>query len=72
MVQGGRSDIERFIADSQGKGVINTAFIERLNATFRQCLASLVRRGRALAKVSQTLEAGMYLVGVIVQPSPEF
>jgi len=65
LVQGERSNIERLIADSQGQGVINTAFIERLNATFRQCLASLVRRGRALAKASQTLEAGMYLVGVI-------
>ena len=65
VVEGEASDIERMIAKTQGAGVINTAFIERLNATFRQCLASLVRRSRALAKVNRTLEAGMYLVGVV-------
>lgn len=65
IVQGERSDIERVIADTQGQGVINTAFIERLNATFRQCLASLVRRGRGLAKENKTLATGMYLVGAV-------
>jgi transposase-like protein len=65
VVQGERSDIDRMITSTQGQGVINTAFIERLNATFRQCLASLVRRGRALAKESKTLERGMYLVGAV-------
>jgi transposase-like protein len=65
VVQGEASDIERLIATTQGEGVINTAFIERLNATFRQCLASLVRRGRALAKTNQTLAAGMHLVGTV-------
>jgi hypothetical protein len=43
--------------------VINTAFIERLNGTFRQHLAPLVRRGRALARTTTALTAGMYLVG---------
>ena len=65
VVQGEPSDIERVIADTQGQGVINTAFIERLNATFRQCLASLARRGRGLAKESKTLATGMYLVGAV-------
>jgi len=65
VVQGEPADIERMIVSSQGGGVINTAFIERLNATFRQGLASLARRGRALAKQSKTLEAGMYLVGAV-------
>ena len=65
VVQGEASDIERMIATTQGEGVINTAFIERLNATFRQCLAPLARRGRGLAKASQTLEAGMYVVGAV-------
>lgn len=50
LVQGEASEIERMIATTQGEGVINTVFIERLNATFRQCLAILVRRTRALAK----------------------
>jgi transposase-like protein len=43
--------------------VINTAYIERLNATFRSNLAPLVRRGRAIARTETLLTAGMYLVG---------
>lgn len=43
--------------------VINTAYIERLNATFRAHLTPLVRRGRALARTTRVLTAGMYLVG---------
>lgn len=45
-----------------GQG-IHTAYIERLNATFRSRLAALVRRGRALAHKVETLQAGRYLVG---------
>src|SRR5262249_31949505 len=50
---------------SQGAGVINTAYIERLNATFRQRLACLTRRGRALARHTVTLQHGMYLIGTV-------
>ena len=46
-------------------GVLNTAFIERLNATFRQRLTSLVRRTRALARCTVTIEHGMWLVGTL-------
>ena len=42
---------------------IHTAYIERLNATFRSHLAPLVRRGRAIAHTLTPLEAGMWLVG---------
>ncbi len=49
-------------ATGSGHG-IHTAYIERLNATFRGALAPLVRRGRALAHKVETLTAGMYLVG---------
>lgn len=42
---------------------INTAYIERLNATFRANLTSLVRRGRALLHQEGRVQAGMYLVG---------
>src|SRR5947209_2879788 len=44
---------------------INTSYIERLNATFRACLAALTRRGRRLAHQEETLETGMYLVGCV-------
>jgi hypothetical protein len=50
---------------SHGDGVINTAYIERLNATFRERLASLTRRGRALARRTLTLQYGMYLSGTV-------
>jgi transposase-like protein len=49
-------------ATGTGTG-INTAYIERLNATFRGALSPLVRRGRAIARGVGTLTAGMYLVG---------
>lgn len=49
----------------QGRGTLNTAFIERLNATFRARLAPLARRTRALARQESTLRAGMYLVGAV-------
>jgi transposase-like protein len=42
---------------------INTAYIERLNATFRASLAPLVRRGRAIAHTEAVLTTGMWLVG---------
>jgi transposase-like protein/IS1 family transposase len=50
---------------SQGGGVINTAYIERLNATFREHLAPLARRCRALARHTLTLHEGMFLVGTV-------
>jgi transposase-like protein len=50
------------LATGTGTG-INTAYIERLNATFRGAMTPLVRRGRALARTEETLTAGMFLVG---------
>ena len=51
------------VLNATGGTVINTAYIERLNATFRSALTALVRRGRALAHKEAVLTAGMYLVG---------
>ena len=50
------------LATGTGTG-INTAYIERLNATFRTAMSPLTRRGRAIARGTATLTAGMYLVG---------
>jgi transposase-like protein len=50
------------LATGTGTG-INTAYIERLNATFRGAMTPLVRRGRALARDEATLFSGMFLVG---------
>ena len=65
MVDGTPARVATLRRRSQGDGVINTAYIERLNATFRERLASLTRRGRALARRTLTLQHGMYLIGTV-------
>jgi IS1 family transposase len=59
MVDGTPARVETLRRRSQGDGVINTADIERLHATFRARLASLTRRGRALTRRTLTLQHGM-------------
>ena len=63
IVQGAKDRVSELIKKTQGPGVINTAFIERLNATFRQRISPLTRRTRNLAQQAETLVAGMYIVG---------
>lgn len=65
IVQGAEPQVQALLRATQGGGVINTAYIERLNATFRSRLAGLVRRGRGLVRELPTLEAGVYLVGTV-------
>jgi transposase-like protein len=66
MVDGPPARVETLRHRSQGgEGVINTAYIERLNATFRERLAPLARRCRARARHTLTLEHGMSLVGTV-------
>ncbi len=65
IMHGSPAQVEQARAASQGDGVINTAYIERLNATFRERLSALTRRGRALARTTRTLEQGMYLIGTV-------
>jgi IS1 family transposase len=65
IIDGTPARVETLRRRSQGDGVINTAYIERLNATFRERLASLTRRGRALARHTLTLQHGMHLIGTV-------
>lgn len=65
IVQGTARLVEQLLQRTQGGGVINTAFIERLNATFRQRLAPLARRTRALAQAGDTLSTGMWILGCV-------
>ena len=65
VVQGTLDQVTALLQASQGGGQINTAFIERLNATFRQRLAWLARRSRHLARQPETLQAGMFIVGCL-------
>jgi transposase-like protein len=48
-----------------GCQVLNTAFIERLNGTFRSRLAVLGRRTRCAARRAATVTRGMYVVGTV-------
>jgi len=65
IIAGTPARVETLRRRSQGDGVINTAYIERLNATFRERLAPLARRCRALARQTQTLHEGMFVVGTV-------
>ena len=67
VVRGTEAEVEERLRATQGRAtaVINTAYIERLQATFRSRLAPLVRRTRAAARQRATLEAGMWLVGTV-------
>ena len=65
IVQGNEAMVHSLIQKTQGTGMINTAFIERFNATFRQRINCLTRRTRTLARKVQTLETGMYVVGCL-------
>jgi transposase-like protein len=46
-------------------GTIQTAYIERLNGTFRARLAALARRTRGAGRTVARLEAGMWLIGTV-------
>ena len=63
MAQGALEQAQKLLQESQGGSVLNTAFIERLNGTIRQRLASLTRKCRHAARRLEALEMGMYLLG---------
>ncbi len=65
VVQGPAAQVQALIQATQGAGGINTAYIERLNATFRARWTPLVRRTRATSGRVATLQAGVYLVGTV-------
>jgi transposase-like protein len=65
VVRGTAAAVQATLVATQGPAtaVINTAYAERLNATWRARLAPLVRRTRAAVHQAATLEAGLWLVG---------
>jgi hypothetical protein len=63
MAHGLLEQAEQLLQLSGGGSVLNTAFIERLNGTFRERLASLTRKSRHAASRIQALHTGMYLIG---------
>ena len=65
IVDGTPTRVETLRRRSHGHGVSHTADIERLQATFRERLASLTRRGSALARRPLTRPHGMDLIGSV-------
>jgi transposase-like protein len=63
VVRGNSEAVAAVLTATGGGTGIDTAYIERLNATFRASLAPLVRRGRAIVHTEAVLTAGMWLVG---------
>src|SRR2546423_13177495 len=58
MAHGLLEQAEQLLQLSGGGNVLKTAFLERLNATFRQRLASLTRKSRHAASRMQALHTG--------------
>jgi hypothetical protein len=65
MAQGCAFVAHTLVLTSRGGQQLNTAFIERLNATFRARLAPLARRSRCLLRTQAMLHSSMYLVGAV-------
>jgi transposase-like protein/IS1 family transposase len=65
MAQGSLERAQEVLSQSKGGSMLNTAFIERLNATFRERLATLTRRCRHAAHRLEALSTGMYLIGCV-------
>jgi hypothetical protein len=65
LVWGTVQEAERLLLSTQAGGVLNTAYIERLNATFRARLAVLCRRTRGLCRRREWLQAASYLIGTV-------
>ena len=63
MSHGSVAQAMHLLQHSTGGQVLNTSFIERLNGTVRERLATLTRKCRHAAQRLQALETGMYLIG---------
>ncbi len=65
IAQGTSEQVDWLLKQTQNTLHGHVAYIERLNGTFRSRIAALTRRGRSLARQSQTLHQAMYLVGTV-------
>lgn len=61
----GHAWVDSLLQRTRSGGVLNTAYIERLNATWREHLACLARRSRSLARTTSTLLVRTYLLGTV-------
>ena len=65
LAQGTAAQLGALTATTQGHGGLNTAYIERLNGTFRSRLASLARRTRRPVRDVGRLYTVLYLIGTV-------
>lgn len=65
ILKGDEAAVAYRLTASGGGNVLNTSYIERLNATFRQRLALLCRRTRQGAKKLERVDKGMWLIGCV-------
>ncbi len=65
VVKDSQEMVESLRHKASEESFIKTSFVEGLNATFRQRLSRFVRRTRALAKRTETIEEAMWLFGSI-------
>jgi len=63
MTHGQWRKAKKLLKSSKGGKKLNTSFIERLNGTFRERLASFTRKCRHAASKIETVHTGMYLIG---------
>lgn len=65
LLKGNADEVAYHLTASGGGNMLNTSYIERLNATFRQRLAMLCRRTRQGARKLERVERGMWLIGCV-------
>jgi len=63
LLRGDEQGLEHGLKQSRGGTQINTAYIERLNGTVRERLASLTRKCRHASQRLEAFQWGMYLIG---------
>jgi hypothetical protein len=63
LLRGDEQGLEACLEQSRGGTQINTAYIERLNGTMRERLASLTRKCRHASARLEAFQWGMYLIG---------
>ncbi len=63
MSHGSMAQAIHLLRRSAGGQVLNTSYIERLNGSVRERLATLTRKCRHAAQRLQALDTGMYLIG---------
>jgi IS1 family transposase len=64
LLRGDAHQAEQLLHSTPGCRVLNTAYIERLNGTMRERLASLTRKCRHATHRLEALRQGMFLLGV--------